>query len=48
MKATEKFQNRIDQWSEGISQYLERLSVRERVMVIFTTVFVLEIGRAHV
>ena len=41
MKATEKFQNRIDQWSEGISQYLERLSVRERVMVIFTTVFVL-------
>lgn len=41
MKATEKIQNRIEQWSESISQYLEKLSPRERIMVIFTTIFVM-------
>lgn len=41
MKATEKIQNRMDQWSENISQYLERLSPRERILVIFTSIFVL-------
>ena len=41
MNAIEKFQNRLDSWIEQFTQYLERLSVRERVMVIFTMVFVL-------
>ena len=41
MNAIEKFQNRLDSWVEQFTQYLERLSVRERVMVIFTMVFVL-------
>lgn len=41
MKTTEKIQNRIDKWSEGVSQYLARLSPRERIMVIFTTILVL-------
>ncbi|KAB1853939.1 type II secretion system protein GspM [Acinetobacter tandoii] len=41
MNAIEKFQNRLDGWVEQFTQYLERLSVRERVMVIFTMVFVL-------
>lgn len=41
MSTIEKFQNRLDGWVEQFTQYLERLSVRERVMVIFTMVFVL-------
>jgi general secretion pathway protein M len=41
MSTIEKFQNRLDSWVEQFTQYLERLSVRERVMVIFTMVFVL-------
>lgn len=41
MSTIEKFQNRLDGWIEQFTQYLERLSVRERVMVIFTMVFVL-------
>ena len=41
MKTTEKIQNSIDKWSEGVSQYLARLSPRERIMVIFTTILVL-------
>lgn len=41
MKTTEKIQNRIDKWSEGVSQYLARLSPRERIMVIFTTILLL-------
>ncbi|HEX5381281.1 MAG TPA: type II secretion system protein GspM [Acinetobacter sp.] len=41
MKAMEKFQNTLDGWTEQFTQYLEHLSVRERIMVIFTVVFVL-------
>lgn len=40
MKALENMQQGIDQKIERVTDYLERLSVRERVMVIFTTIFV--------
>ena len=35
-----QLQNRFDQWIEQIVQYLDRLTVRERIMVVFTTIFV--------
>ena len=41
MNTSEKLQNSIDQSIERITDYLDQLSVRERYMVIFTTVFVL-------
>ena len=41
MKAIEALQNRMDQSFEKLSDYLDSLSVRERVMVIFTTVFLI-------
>ena len=41
MKGIEALQNRMDQSFEKLSDYLDSLSVRERVMVIFTTVFVI-------
>lgn len=41
MKGIEALQNRLDQSFEKLSDYLDSLSVRERVMVIFTTVFVI-------
>ena len=41
MKGLEALQNRLDQSFEKLSDYLDSLSVRERVMVIFTTVFVI-------
>ena len=41
MKTSEKLQSSIDQSIERIADYLDRLSVRERYMVIFTTIFVL-------
>ena len=41
MKTSEKLQSSIDQFVERITDYLDRLSVRERYMVIFTTIFVL-------
>lgn len=41
MKAIEALQNRMDQSFEKLSDYLESLSVRERVLVIFTTIFVI-------
>ena len=40
MKALTQIQNQFEQWSEQITQYLDRLSVRERILVVFTTVFV--------
>ena len=40
MKAIEALQHRMDQSFEKISDYLDSLSARERVMVIFTTIFV--------
>ncbi|MFC6166283.1 type II secretion system protein GspM [Acinetobacter terrestris] len=41
MKTLEKLQSSIDQFIERITDYLDRLSVRERYMVIFTSIFVL-------
>lgn len=39
MKAFTQLQNSLDQKAEALNQYLQSLSVRERVMVVFTTVF---------
>lgn len=41
MKGLEALQNRMDKSFEKLSDYLDSLSVRERVLVIFTTVFVI-------
>lgn len=41
MKTSEKLQSSIDQSIEKITDYLDQLSVRERYLVIFTTIFVL-------
>jgi general secretion pathway protein M len=41
MNVLEKVSNSFDSAYERFAQYLERLSVRERVMVIFTIIFVL-------
>ncbi|MCH7338442.1 type II secretion system protein GspM [Acinetobacter higginsii] len=41
MKALTRLQNRFDQKIEALNEYLQGLSVRERVMVIFTTIFVI-------
>lgn len=38
MKMLAQLQNRFDQWVEQIVQYLDRLTVRERIMVVFTTI----------
>ena len=40
MKTAEKIHNSIEQSMEKLTDYLERLSVRERYMVVFTTIFV--------
>ncbi|HBO72945.1 MAG TPA: type II secretion system protein M [Acinetobacter sp.] len=39
MKAFTGIKNLFDQKVEAVSQYLQRLSVRERVMVVFTAIF---------
>ncbi|WP_312102650.1 type II secretion system protein GspM [Acinetobacter venetianus] len=39
MKAFTGIQNLFDQKVEAVNQYLQRLSVRERVMVVFTAIF---------
>ncbi|ENU99544.1 MULTISPECIES: type II secretion system protein GspM [Acinetobacter] len=41
MKAIETLQNRMDLQIEKLTDYLDRLSARERILVIFTTIFVL-------
>ncbi|WP_407303772.1 type II secretion system protein GspM [Acinetobacter sp.] len=41
MNTSEKLQSSVDQFIERMTDYLDRLSVRERYMVIFTTIFVL-------
>ncbi|MDM1487387.1 MULTISPECIES: type II secretion system protein GspM [Acinetobacter] len=41
MKAMEKISSVLDQRVEQIQDYLDRLSTRERILVIFTTIFVL-------
>lgn len=38
MKMLAQLQNRFDQWVEQVNQYLDRLTVRERIMVVFTTI----------
>ena len=40
MKDIEALQNRMDQSFEKLRDYLDSLSARERVLVIFTTIFV--------
>lgn len=40
MKILAQLQNWFDQWIEQVNQYLDRLTVRERIMVVFTTIFV--------
>ena len=41
MKAVEKIQQRWDQSLEKLNDYLDTRSLRERIMVIFTGIFVL-------
>ena len=41
MTKIEQFQQRIDLQIERITDYLDSLSLRERIMVIFTTIFVM-------
>ncbi len=41
MNMIENLQSRLDQQIERIQDYLDNLSVRERYMVIFTSIFVL-------
>ena len=41
MKAIETLQHRMDQSFEKLSDYLDSLSARERILVIFTTIFVI-------
>lgn len=41
MKAIETLQNRMNLQIEKLTDYLDRLSARERILVIFTTIFVL-------
>ena len=41
MKVIETLQNRMDLQIEKLTDYLDRLSARERILVIFTTIFVL-------
>lgn len=41
MKAFTRLQNSFDQKIEALNEYLQSLSARERVMVIFTTIFVI-------
>ncbi|MDM1247418.1 type II secretion system protein GspM [Acinetobacter sichuanensis] len=40
MKAIDNIQHRFDAWAEKITDQLDKMSMRERVMVIFTTIFV--------
>ena len=44
MKTAEKIHNSIEQSMEKLTDYLERLSVRERYMVVFTTIFVVVVA----
>lgn len=44
MTTSERLQSSIDQSIEKITDYLDRLSVRERYMVIFTTIFVVVVA----
>lgn len=41
MKGLELIQNKMDVMLERIAESLEKMTIRERIMVVFTTVFVL-------
>lgn len=41
MKAFDLIQNKMDVMFEQITESLEKMTVRERIMVVFTTIFVL-------
>ncbi len=41
MKALTRLQNSLDQKAEALNEYLQGLSARERIMVVFTAIFVL-------
>ncbi|WP_374571543.1 type II secretion system protein GspM [Acinetobacter sp.] len=41
MKALEQIQQAFDQRAEKITDYLDRLSARERIMVVLTSIFVI-------
>ena len=48
MKAIETLQNRMDLQIEKLTDYLDRLSARERILVIFTTIlYWLPLLRVH-
>lgn len=40
MKALDKVQDKFDAWFERVGEYLDRLTLRERIMVIVATVVV--------
>lgn len=40
MKTIEHMQNKLDIWSERIVESLEKISLRERILAIFTSIFV--------
>lgn len=44
MKIFSGLQNKLDLWGEQIATYLDRLSLRERVMVIVATIIVVVAG----
>ena len=44
MNIKETLENKITTISDQIEEYLDRLSARERIMVIFTTIFVIVAG----
>jgi len=41
MKTMENMQSRLDNWSEKITDSLDKMTARERVMVVFTTIFII-------
>lgn len=44
MKAMDSVQNRLDVWSDRLTDKLEKMSARERIMVVCTTIFLIIVG----
>lgn len=44
MKAMNSVQNRLDVWSDRLTDKLEKMSARERIMVVCTTIFLIIVG----
>ena len=40
MKTFDQIQNKMDLWAESINVYLSRLTLRERILVVFTTILI--------